>query len=270
MDPMALPTKLEEPVLPVRADDISDWIPAAVVDPIDNDLHVKLRLFSECEQVELGKNDKGQYIPHFERRDIVHCKFFGVGAEYSGEHYAVVWEDNPYFEDITVIPTTSQRKQEYPNVFSVGKVRGLPNRETTLLVSNMTRISRKRITSRHGKLHPAWESRINQAIAVSFENEMTLESLVRDKCANTMPENLPLYTGLRFRPSRLIEFDPQSLSLTYRLWNDVKVQRLPLVKPRGVFSMKKKKMLLKDLFYGSAEQKQQALHLYEQIYLGLP
>lgn len=253
----------------IQAANPADPLSLAVSDRISKDLQAKLRLFSECELVELGRNSKGQYMPHFERRDIVHCKFSGVGSEYSGEHYAVVWEDNPYFEDITVIPATSQQKAEFANVFSVGRVRGLPNRETTLLVSNMTRISRKRITSSHGKLHPAWESRINQAIAVSFENELTLDSLVRDKCSTAMPENLPLYTGLRFRPSRFIDFDPKALNLSYRLWNDVRAQHLSMLKPLYTFSLKKKKQLMKDLFYGNEVEKQQALALYEKVYLGL-
>lgn len=249
-----------------------DWLTAVpgLSYPPRSDLHTKLRLFSECEQVELGRDDKGQYFPHYERRDIVHCKFSGVGAEYSGEHYAVVWEDNPYFEDITVIPATSQRKTEFANVFSVGRIRGLPDRETTLLVSNLTRISRKRITSCHGKLHPAWESRIYQAIAVGFENEATLESLVRDACGNAMPENLPLFAGLRFRPSRLIQYDPVTLQLQYRMWNDVKIESFQLIKPIGSFSVKRKKALLKDLFYGDEEQRNKALSLYERYYRGIP
>ncbi|WP_010272756.1 type II toxin-antitoxin system PemK/MazF family toxin [Paenibacillus senegalensis] len=268
MNPMTLTDQAVEPS-EIGSANPADPLPLTIFDRIGTDLQVKLRLFSECEQVELSRNRKGQYLPHFERRDIVHCKFSGVGSEYSGEHYAVVWEDNPYFEDITVIPATSQRKLEFPNVFSVGRIRGLPDRETTLLVSNMTRISRKRITSYHGKLHPAWESRINQAIAVSFENEMTLESLVRDRCSNAMPENLALFAGLRFRPSRLIGFDPHTLDLSYRLWNDVRTLHLPLLKPLVPFSIKKKKALLKDLFYGNETEKRAALSLYEQIYLGL-
>lgn len=234
--------------------------------PNINSLWFKLRLFSECEQVRLAKDARGKFTPHYERRDIVHCKFSGVGSEYSGGHYAVVWEDNPYFEDITVIPATSQRKTEYANVFTVGKLRGLPQGQTTLLVSDLTRISRKRITSRHGKLHPAWETRICQAIAVTFENERTLEALVRDECGPAMPENLPLFAGLRFRPSRLIRYDRNAEVLIYRLWNDVKEEELPLLQPRKPFSIKRKKALLKNLFYGNDEERAEALELYERYY----
>ncbi|GIP34770.1 type II toxin-antitoxin system PemK/MazF family toxin [Paenibacillus sp. J2TS4] len=226
----------------------------------------KLKLFSECEQVKLTKDSRGKYTPHYERRDIVHCKFSGVGSEYSGGHYAIVWEDNPYFEDITVIPATSQRKTEHANVFPVGKLRGLPQGCTTLLVSDLTRISRKRITSHHGKLHPAWESRICQAIAVTFEKERTLEEIVREQCGAALPENLPLFAGLRFRPSRFIGYCPDRDELAYRLWNETKEERLTMLSPKKPFSIKRKKTLMKNMFYGCEEQRAEALELYERYY----
>ncbi|MEG6529117.1 hypothetical protein, partial [Bordetella bronchiseptica] len=82
-------------------------------------------------------------------------------------------------------------REEYADVFQIGRELGLPDKDTTLLVSNMTRVSRKRIepvkfkhftkgeiTSRLKKIHVP---RIEEAIAVTYGNQTTFQRFLSEQ-----------------------------------------------------------------------------------------
>lgn len=231
----------------------------------------KLEIFSFCENVVLARNpaDHRFYDQVYKRRDIVHCRLAGVGREFSKDHFALVWDDDPANEKITVIPTTSQIKLEYADVFDLGVIAGLPPGQTTLLVNDLIRISRKRITSVNGRLHKSWEERIKQAIAVSFGSEVTLETVIRNVCGDSMPINLPLFKTMRFLPIRDHVYDVANQLLHYRKWNELPMQSLSLIRPQHPFDSSRKKTLLKNLYYGNSTQVILAQTDYKHIYLGL-
>jgi hypothetical protein len=156
-------------------------------------------LFAECDAKEDVLDDRGHFEPKINKLDFVHVDFTGVGSEWDGGHYGLVWNVNPKFESFVVIPTTSQPRQEYADVFPIGRVLGLPPRDTTLLVSDMTRVSRRRIkpvTFIHrtrgeitSRLKPDFVSRIEEAIAVTYRGQITFERFLYSKTAVAMHED---------------------------------------------------------------------------------
>lgn len=73
----------------------------AAIDKADRFLSIDIKPFPE-------KDTKKRFTPHFQQLDFVHCHFTGIGFEWDFPHYALVWDINPYFDSVMVIPTTSE------------------------------------------------------------------------------------------------------------------------------------------------------------------
>lgn len=115
----------------------------------NNDLKsilAKTKRFMDVEVRSFHKKDGAKkFLPKFDQMEFVHCHFTGVGFEWDLPHYALIWDINPYYDSVMVIPTTSEPREERIDIFSVGKIQGLPKVDTYLLISDMTRVSRKRL-----------------------------------------------------------------------------------------------------------------------------
>jgi hypothetical protein len=207
--------------------------------------------------------------------DFVHCDFTGVGFEWDGPHYALVWEVNPEFDAITVIPATSQKRKLYANVISVGSVLGLPPGDTTLLVSDMTKVSRKRLTQvifTHWKKGPtvsrlkrSWINRIVEAIAVTFGNERTFEDYLKVFTKVAMPDDLTFLYTLRFTPVK-IQFDETNGVLFYRIWNRDIYHSIKMLQPKSMIRISEKRQLIDELLSDHPVVRQQAEFRYQALY----
>lgn len=218
----------------------------------------KLTLFAECDsRLENFDSHVQKFKPDFTKLEIVHCDFTGVGFEWNGPHYAIVWEVDPKFDSVMVIPLTSKKRKHLPGIFSVGQVAGLPKGETTVLVSDMTRVSRKRLSKimykhpRNGvkaaKLPNPWLTRIQEAIVVIYSGEKTFEEYIINNCGVAMPKDLKVLNTLRYKPIKG-SFDSHTLKFNYRLWNDNQEQCIELLNPNEKIDKFTKKNLIKDLF----------------------
>ncbi|MCP3776406.1 type II toxin-antitoxin system PemK/MazF family toxin [Paenibacillus sp. MZ04-78.2] len=216
-----------------------------------------------------------QFLTEVKPLDVIHCHLAGVGFEYTGDHYAVIWNANPLFEVITVIPTTSKTKYEYPSVFNIGSIPGLPPNLTTLNVDKMLQISRLRITNKYGNLKGATdlmgrdvEERIKQGIAVYYGGEESLENIVRTQCSVAMPKDLVAFNVVRHVPAKFVNFRyvGRDAVLEYRLWNETDLRQLDLIYPNTRYPLAKKRELMKNLFYKSGSDQSNAIVEYTRLF----
>jgi len=235
----------------------------------------KIELFSSCDAKPDSVSQSGFYQPVIKKYDFVHVNFTGVGSEWDGAHYGLVWQINPMFDSFTVIPTTSKKREEYADVFSIGKVLGLPKGETTLLVSDMTRISRRRvhpvkfnhferglITSR---LKPAFIPRINEAIAVSYGGQTSFELFIKENTGVALPEDLSNSYALRFKPI-IGRFEQTSNTLYYRLWNSDVWSTMKFVNPNQMVRKLDKIRIWTGLFSFDDTIRTAAEEEYKKLY----
>lgn len=200
------------------------------------------------------------YDPAYTRLDFVDCMFTGVGYEWDSKHIALVWDIFPGFDSVMVIPTTSQKRKESKNVFSVKTVSGLSNKETTLLIGDMTRVSRKRLRELVPYIHPikgplrprlptAWLDRIHWGIVTTYASEMTFQEALMNLTGGAMVMDLRTLFNNRFKPVK-IHFERASNLLYYRMWNSDTFTREQLIVPRNGFLIWKevKAKLIEDLF----------------------
>lgn len=149
--------------------------------------------------------------PYFNQMDVIYCNFGGIGREYDGPHFAIVWEDNHAETELLVIPTTSQYTKEYADEFNIGRVTGLPARDTIVSVKKLMRISRKRVIHhrfKQGQIHRGFKDRIENAIAIAINQEKPLEYYVRNECRSALPVNIQtIYSSIRFTPVQDVHFE---------------------------------------------------------------
>lgn len=235
----------------------------------------KLQLFAECDAKIETKSGK-KYVPEFQRLDVVYCDFTGVGYEWDSGHYAIVWDVSPEFDSIMVIPTTSQQRQTYANVFSVESIPGLNQKKTTLLVSDMTRVSRKRLSEKtwnHPKkglmrvrLQSGWIARITEAIVVTYGNEITFSDYIMNNYGVAMISDLRTLRELAYRPVKCA-FDAATKVLTYRLWNDTTWNSIQLINPSAYIAREDKERLVKGLLSIHPDMRAEAETEFKRLYL---
>lgn len=174
---------------------------------------------------------------YFKRRDVVRVQFGGVGTESDEPHFAVVWVDNPYMSDITVIPMTSKYKKDYPGIFSVGQFSRRSNINSIVDIGKMTNISRQRIVSHHeiilqGNIHPAYNDRLIHGVALVHGGELSLDEHVRNHSGMLLPDNLRLFESKRFWPVRDVKINSATKIMHFRKWNEVTMQTLQMKSPK--------------------------------------
>ena len=238
----------------------------------------KLNLFAACDVKDESFDQDGLYEPKLSKLDFVHCDFTGVGYEWDGGHYGVVWEVNPKFDAITIIPTTSQRRQEYPNVISVGRRLGLPYGNTTLLVSDMTKVSRKRlnpVTFDHytrGKtrtrLQTSWIPRIQEAVAVTYANEITFMELLKNSAGVSMPKDLQAFYDWSFKPVKA-RYDYKNHRYFVRLWNQDTWHIIEMTNPNRQMARSEKKNLINKLMSSDHGVKDRAKQRFHSLYVDI-
>jgi hypothetical protein len=204
-----------------------------------------------------SKDNRGRYTPSFKRYDVVHCNFTGIGYEWDFPHYAVVWNIDPILDLVEIIPLTSVARDEHVNVFSVGKITGLPKKDqSTLLLSDKTSVSRKRIEKvefnhpKHGvkkvTLPKSWENRIVNGIIATNSHCNTIEEVISNYCSVAMVDKISTFKELRYQSVQDFQFDPETGILSYRKWDKTNFETLQLVFPTvsGITSkdMKSKKI----------------------------
>lgn len=177
----------------------------------------------------------------FESAHIRYCsdKKRGLYAK----HIALIWDIYPHLDSVMVIPTTSKPRKESKNVFSVGKIAGLyGNSQTTLLISDMTRVSRKRLQPLNPYQHPkrgsiairlpvAWGNRILSGIVTTYANVKTFEETLKYHTQTAMVDNLNILKNHRFDAVQSDHFCPQRNILSYRIWNKDEHYQLQLIQP---------------------------------------
>lgn len=237
----------------------------------------KIKLFAQSDAKTVPyDSSSNKYSPEYLKMDFVHCDFTGVGFEWDGPHYALIWDIDPKFDSVMVIPSTSKQRKELPGVFSVGQISGLPHgKKTTLLVSDMTRVSRKRLSPlyfNHPKkgqkpvrLATAWMKRIQEAVAVSYANERTFEQILMNNCGVAMVNDLKTLKDWRYKPVKAT-YDPSTLTLKVRLWNEDKFYNFELKKPKTIITKETKIKLIKDLFSQETHIKNAAEIKYLDLY----
>ncbi|MCM3405931.1 hypothetical protein [Cytobacillus oceanisediminis] len=235
----------------------------------------KIELFSESDAKDDQIDDHGKYMPEIKKLEFVHVNFTGVGSEWDGGHYGLVWQVNPKFDSFTVIPTTSKKREEYADVFSIGRVLGLPNGETTLLVSDMTRVSRKRISPvkfQHWKkglvtsrINDAFIPRIEDAISISYGGQTSFEMFLRESTMVAMPADLsPIYSW-RFKPI-FGRYERSTNMLYYRLSNSDVWHMMQMVNPNSHIRKKEKIDIVKGLFSMNNAVRSAAEAEYKRLY----
>lgn len=204
-------------------------------------------------------NESGKYEPVLKRFEVVHVNFTGIGFEWDLPHYAMVWDVHPVHDTIEVIPMTSSIREEFADVFSVGIVSGLPRRESTLLVSDRTRVSRKRIKQvtfthpKHGErnvsIAKSWESRIMCGIMSRNMKCKTFQLILSKSCGVAMVGNLTQYNKLKFKAIIDFSYNNQNNTLIFREWDSINIQEITLIMPKEINTTSKdvKTDNLKDL-----------------------
>lgn len=203
-----------------------------------------------------NKDHFGRYIPSFKKYDIVHCHFTGVGFEWDLPHYAVVWNVDTIMDAIEVIPLTSAVRDEHSNVFCVNSITGLGKKQSTLLLSDKTRVSRKRLSKvefkhpKHGvkkvTLPKSWGSRIIDGIMASDTDCKTFEDVISNECGLAMVDSLSTYKELRYKAIKEYRFDSETGELFYRKWdrsNSEMIQlKFPMIGETTSKDIKRKKI----------------------------
>ncbi len=257
---------------------------SGIPSPQREDIIRKIKLFAEADakahQKRQFETADGRtitnYLPPLTRLDVVHCHFTGVGYEWDGPHYAIVWNVNPTFDAVTVIPTTSEKRVPHANVFSVGQILGLPKGDTTLLVGDTTTVSRKRLdlvpfmhpkkkVIQNARLAQSWLDRIFEAMAVSFGGEVTFESFLAERTGIAMPRDLSILREWRFMPIRG-SYDPDSNVMKVRKWNSDVVREEELILPNTVISRYEKGQLVRHLLSPDPEVREAAEAKYLALY----
>lgn len=238
------------------------------LDPVRQDIILeKVKLFSKSDAKNLTTDANNHFIPKFKQMDIVHCDFTGVGFEWDGPHYALVWDINPLFDSILVIPTTSQTRKNLHSVIDVGKIAGL-SKNTTLLVSDMTRVSRKRLTEliyQHPKkgqqtvgLPQVWKNRIIESIVTTYTNEITFEEFLITRCVADMLTDTRELEKWRYKPVKAT-YDRTNQILKFRIWNEENYHSLKLSSPKQTIDRETRKQMILDLNSNVTEDKNAAL-----------
>lgn len=199
----------------------------------------------------------GRFTPEYRKFEFVHCHFTGIGFEWDFPHFALIWDIDPYMDSVLVIPTTSTPRNEHIDVFSVDQIQGLPKGKTYLLISDMTRVSRKRLEKivythkKHGLTNPmlpkSWESRIHHGIVSRTIQLPSFEKVVINHCGLNMVDGLTLYNNLKFKSIVFYNFDKTSNVLTYRIWDKSENETLELIPPNTstlIWKEQKEKKLL--------------------------
>jgi hypothetical protein len=234
---------------------------------------------SESEGITLFPQGTQATEPYFSQFDLIYCHFGGVGSEYDGPHYALVWEDYHNSPDITVVPTTSQYTKEFADEFSIGRVSGLPPYDTVLSVKKLMRISRKRViphrTGRyirghlHNRLHAFYRERILNAIAIWLFGEIPLDYYVRNEINVALPVDfLTHYPEMRFWPVRDVRWDRTNNQLQYRKWTESNLRSLQLKNPNVLTRKAHKIHAIYDKIFSNNQQKiQNAITEFNQLYV---
>jgi hypothetical protein len=236
----------------------------------------KIKRFAESDAKEdIVEERTEHFLPKLNKFDFVHCNFTGVGFEWDGPHYALIWELNPKFDSVMVIPTTSQKRKEFANVIEVGTITGLPNKTTTLLVSDMTRVSRRRLTpvnfihpkkgQKRSALPKSWSSRINDAIVVTYAGELTLGQYIINKCSLALPADINILFTRRFKPIRGY-FDGVNLKFRYRNWNEDNYHIIDMVNPNRMMTLEEKESLVNNLLSIDDQKRTAAEEKYQRLY----
>lgn len=211
----------------------------------------KIYRFTDVELKPMNERDekKKHFVPKFFKFEIVHCDFVGTGYEWDGPHYGVVWDISPHFDSVMIIPTTSQPREEYIDVFSANQIKGLPKGDTYLLIPDMTRVSRKKmkkITYYHekfGETNPRLpkycEERVLDAIATRYMNAKVFEDIVSYDCGIAMVDGLRIFRELRFKAVSEFNYDVKKCELSYRLLDKVKWEVVQLKIPNTGCKIKK-------------------------------
>ncbi|WP_408976317.1 hypothetical protein [Paenibacillus jiagnxiensis] len=263
-------TRLKE-LEPLRA------ILDSVSEPERSSVLKKITTFAEqdTKSFTMQKHNSDYFDPPLVRYDIVNCYFTGVGYEWDAKHFAVIWDVYPHLDSVMVIPTTSKTRTESKNVFSVGKIPGLNGLETTLLISDMTRVSRKRIETlsffhpKHGnkpiRLPVAWTDQILHGIVSTYAGESTFIDFLKKKTQDTMVADLKLLKDERFKAIRGT-FDKETKTLEYRYWNKDEVKKVELLSPNIPLAPETKKKLIEDLYSPLEHVRLQAEANYKNWY----
>lgn len=236
----------------------------------------KLKLFTKSDTTIVSYDSvKEEFLPQYILMDIVHCDFTGVGFEWDGPHYALVWDVNPKFDSMMVIPATSQPRKDIHNMIPVGKITGLNNKETTLLVSDMTRVSRRRLTPviyNHPKkgqiqvrLPMAWKERITEAIVATYTNEITFEEFLLKKCHMDMVDDIKFLDKWRYKPVKA-SYNPSSKTLKFCLWNQKQEHTFTLISPKQTITKAQREQMIKHICSKDQTKKSQSLSTYSSFY----
>lgn len=224
------------------------------------------------------KKETTHFSPAYTRFDFVNCFFTGVGFEWDAKHIALIWDIYPHLDSVMVIPTTSKYRKESKSVFSVGDIKGLyGSSNTTLLISDMTRVSRKRIESLEPYNHPkkgeikvrlpiSYGNRILDGIVSTYASISTFEETLMEKTGTAMVSNLRVLKDHRFF-AIISSFDSMSNILHFTRWNENHNQQLQLIQPSKQISKDMKKQLIKDLFAEDTIVRTAAEDRYKQWYM---
>lgn len=199
------------------------------------------------------------FSPSYKRFDFVECYFTGVGFEWDAKHIALIWDIYPQLDSVMVIPTTSKTRKETKSVFSVGNISGLyGSSNTTLLISDMTRVSRKRLYPLAPYKHPkkgntpvrlpiSWNSRILDGIVSTYASTSTFEEILMYNTQTAMVSDLRILKDWRFKAG-FGKFDDSSNILHFNPWNEGNSNTLQLIQPNIQISKDMKVQLIKELF----------------------
>lgn len=237
----------------------------------------RVERMSTCEGTMITPKGSAAPEPYFQRFELILCQFGGVGWEYDGPHYALVWEDDHTDSELTIIPTTSQFTKEYSDEFSIGLISGLPPKNTILSVRKMMRISRKRVIKHRGRyvqgqVHTRLQSlvkeRIENALAIWHFGEIPLDHYIRNNIGVALPVDfLTHYQNMRFIPVRDVQWDRQTLTLHYRKWDETTMRSMLMKNPTIFMKMAHKKFAIYDpLFSNDPTRISAAAAEYNRLY----
>ncbi len=205
-----------------------------------------------------NRSTPSAYVPKYSKFDFVDCYFTGMGFEWDAKHIALVWDVYPHLDSIMVIPTTSKPRKSSKNILSLGTIPGLWGGETTLLIGDMTRVSRKRLEPLTPYRHPkkglipvrlpvGYQDQILWAIVTTYANETTFEEVLKFKTSVAMVDDLKSLNEERFKAVRST-FDLHTNILEYRTWNKDQVKQIKLIMPKIPLIKETKIRLIDDLF----------------------
>jgi hypothetical protein len=235
----------------------------------------KTKRFLEVDLREENEKDESNcYLPALEPLEIVECEFTGIGFEFDKFHYAVVWEVNPRFDSIVILPMTSVEKDEYADEFYVGKIKGLKDVESRLLVSSLDKSSRKRLKKisytvdekeYNPKLSNTYYEKILNGIAVKIMKHRTLEDYLIFDFPSLAPSNISSYGKQRFDAVSDVSYDESEGILHYHTWNGTK-KSLDVIPPKEEIKPFVRQKMLQSLYSRDASKKKMAEKKYKSFY----